>query len=264
MPVRSDGTPRRVTEPVNHPRRVGPQERPRWSVTVPVHNGAPHLTPALSEVVAQLAERDDAEIVVVDDAPPTIRRLSFSGSAGAVSGMWPILTISARSGRSTVRRARSGEFAQLLHDDDAVLPGFYDAMGQALADPDVVAAVCRARDIDADGTPGPTSRSYRTGTGVWTGALEAQAVSNRIRPPGSVARPVHASPRPAERPRWRASSSLSHLYRRWFVPALAVLPADLVLQPVRDRSAGWEAARPRSAASILSVHASRRIEKFKV
>jgi hypothetical protein len=76
----------------------------------------------------------------------------------------------------------------LLHGDDAVLPGFYTAMEQALADPTVVAAVCRVRDLDADNTPLYATRSYRKGTGVWPNALEAFAVSNRVRAPGIVVR----------------------------------------------------------------------------
>jgi GT2 family glycosyltransferase len=81
-----------------------------------------------------------------------------------------------------------GRFVHLLHGDDVVLPGFYDAMGRALADPGVVAAVCRAQDIDADDRATHTTRSYRTGTGVWPGALASLALSNRVRAPAIVVR----------------------------------------------------------------------------
>lgn len=156
---------------------------------VPVHNCAAYLTVALSEVVAQLGRRDDAEIVVVDDDstddPAAIVQRIGQGRVRFVSNphnLGPIRTF------NRCVELASGELVHLLHGDDAVLPGFYDAMEQALADPEVVAAVCRTRFIDADGRPGATSRSYRRGTGVWTDALEALAVSNRIRPPGIVVR----------------------------------------------------------------------------
>jgi GT2 family glycosyltransferase len=156
---------------------------------VPVHNCAPYLNVALSEVVAQLGKRDDAEIVVVDDAstddPAAVVDRLGQGRVRYVANPHNLGAI------GTFNRCvelASGEFVHLLHGDDAILPGFYDAMERALADPDVVAAVCRTRFIDADGTPGATSRSYRNGTGVWADALEAQAVSNRIRPPGIVVR----------------------------------------------------------------------------
>ena len=41
--------------------------RPRWSVVIPVHNCSDYLAHTLPEVVAQLGDRDDAEIIVVDD-----------------------------------------------------------------------------------------------------------------------------------------------------------------------------------------------------
>ena len=156
---------------------------------VPVHNCAPYLTVALSEVVAQLGRRDDVEIVVVDDdstddPAAVVQRIS----QGRVRFVTNPHNLGAIGTFNHCLELASGELVHLLHGDDAVLPGFYDAMEQALADPEVVAAVCRTRFIDADGKPGPTSRSYRTGTGVWTGALESEAVSNRIRPPGIVVR----------------------------------------------------------------------------
>ena len=156
---------------------------------VPVHNNATYLPMALSGIVAQLAGREDAEIIVVDDAstddPAAVVRRFGRGRVRYVANPHSLGAI------GTFNRClelATGELVHLLHGDDAVLPGFYDAMERALADPEMVAAVCRTRFIDAEGTPGPTSRSYRRGTGVWTDAVEAMAVSNRIRPPGIVVR----------------------------------------------------------------------------
>ena len=165
-------------------------DRPIWSVVIPVHDCADYLAQALPEVLAQLGGRDDAEVVVVDDA-------SSDDPAGVV----------ARLGRGRVQyrpnpghlgaigtfnrglALASGELVHLLHGDDAVLPGFYARMEAALVgSPAAVAAICRAHDIDADGRPTHTTRSYRSGTGVWSGALDALAVSNRVRAAGIVVR----------------------------------------------------------------------------
>ena len=164
-------------------------DRPRWSVVIPVHNCADYLALALPEVVAQLGDRDDAEIIVVDDSSSddpvaVIERLGRGrvqyrpnpGHLGAIGTFNRCLELA------------TGDVVHLLHGDDAVLPGFYTAMEQALADPTVVAAVCRVRDIDAHNTPTYITRSYRKGTGVWTDALDAFAVSNRVRAPGIVVR----------------------------------------------------------------------------
>ena len=164
-------------------------DRPRWSVVIPVHNCADYLAQALPEVVAQLGDRDDAEIIVVDDSSSddpasVVERLGRGrvqyrpnpGHLGAIGTFNRCLELA------------TGELVHMLHGDDAVLPGFYTAMEQALADPTAVAAVCRVRDIDAHNTPTYITRSYRKGTGVWKDALDAFAVSNRVRAPGIVVR----------------------------------------------------------------------------
>ncbi len=156
---------------------------------IPVHDCADYLALALPEVIAQLADRDDAEIVVVDDASrddpaAVVERLgggrvqyrANSGRLGAVGTFNRCLDLAA------------GELVHLLHGDDEVLPGFYADMENALAEPTVVAAVCRVRDVDAHNAPLYVTRSYRKGTGVWTNALEVLAVSNRVRAPGIVVR----------------------------------------------------------------------------
>ena len=158
-------------------------------MVIPVHNCADYLAQALPEVVSQLANRDDAEIIVVDDVSSDnpaqvvdrlgrgrVRYQPNPGHLGAIGTFNRCLALA------------RGELVHLLHGDDAVLPGFYTAMEQALAEPTVVAAVCRVRDLDAHNTPLYATRSYRNGTGVWTNALEAFAVSNRVRPPGIVVR----------------------------------------------------------------------------
>jgi len=156
---------------------------------IPVHDCADYLAQALPEVVAQLADRDDAEIIVVDDASSDdparvvdelgrgrVRYRPNPGHLGAIGTFNRCLELAA------------GELVHLLHGDDAVLPGFYAAMERAFGDVDGVAAVCRVRDVDADNAPLYVTRSYRKGTGVWDGALSAFAVSNRVRTPGIVVR----------------------------------------------------------------------------
>ena len=170
--------------------RVTAADRPRWSVVVPVHDCAGYLAQTLPEVLAQLADREDAEIVVVDDASTddpvrVVDRLGRGrvrydpnpGHLGAIGTFNRCLDLA------------TGDLVHLLHGDDMVLPGFYSQMERALGDhPTAVAAVCRVRDVDADNTTTYVTRSYRRGTGVWTDAFEDFAVSNRVRAPGIVVR----------------------------------------------------------------------------
>lgn len=168
---------------------VGAARRPTWSVVIPVHNCADYLARALPEVVAQLAGRDDVEILVVDDASSDDPARVVDRIGGQHVQYRPNPRhLGAIGTFNRCLELASGQLVHLLHGDDAVLPGFYVAMEQALADPAVVAAVCRVEDVDAQDRPTYTTRSYRAGTGVWTDALEAFALSNRVRAPGIVVR----------------------------------------------------------------------------
>jgi glycosyltransferase involved in cell wall biosynthesis len=168
---------------------VATDGRTTWSVVIPVHNCADYLARALPGVLAQLADRPDAEIIVVDDAsaddPARVVEELGRGRVRLVRNESNLGAI------GTFNRAvslASGTLVHLLHGDDETLPGFYDAMEAALSEPTAVAAVCRVEDVDAVGQRLHTTRSYRSGTGVWADVLDALAVSNRIRPPGIVVR----------------------------------------------------------------------------
>lgn len=168
---------------------VTTSDRTLWSVVIPVHDCAHYLARMLPEVVAQLAYRSDAEIIVVDDVSAddpaqVVKRLC----GDQVQYLRNERHLGAIATFNRCLEVAGGEFVHLLHGDDAVRPGFYRAMESALSDPTIVAAVCRVQDVDADGNPIYITRSYRKGTGVWTNALEAFAVSNRVRAPGIVVR----------------------------------------------------------------------------
>jgi hypothetical protein len=85
--------------------------------------------------------------------------------------------------------AATGELVHLLHGDDLSAPGFYAAATQVFDDhPDVGTFVARTTYIDEHGVAAETTRSERTGSGVWDDALAVLAVSNRVRPPGVAVR----------------------------------------------------------------------------
>jgi len=184
MTGRATGAPRRGTAPPVPPASGA---RPRWSVVIPVHDGAALLPRALGPAVEQVGDR--AEIVVVDDAsaddPRAVTERIGGGSVRYERNphrLGPVGTFNRCLALS------SGELVHLLHGDDEVLPGFYAAMEAPFADPACAAVVCRTRYIDADGRPLRATRTERSGDGWWDGALATLAVSNRIRPAGIVVR----------------------------------------------------------------------------
>ena len=214
-----------------------------------MHDCADYLAQTLPEVVAQLADRDDTEIIVVDD-------VSTDDPAAVVQ----------RLGRGRVRydpnpqhlgavrtfnrclELATGELVHLLHGDDMVLPGFYPTMEPALADETTVAAVCRIRDVDATNTELYETRSYRHGTGVWTNALDQMAVSNRVRAPGIVVRRSAYEAVGGFRP------DLPHAadWEMWTRLAAhgPVVFVDEVLACYRRHAASDTSARARSGANI--------------
>ncbi len=163
--------------------------RPLWSVFIPTHNCAQFLSRTLDGVLRELGERDDVEIVVVDDSSTDDPALVVAAHGrGRVRYDPNPEWLGAIATFNRCLRLARGELVHLLHGDDMVLPGFYAAMESALAESGAMAAICRARDVDADDNALYETKSYRTGTGLWPDALDVQSVSNRLRTPCLVVR----------------------------------------------------------------------------
>ena len=160
---------------------------PRWSVVIPAHNCADLLVPCLESVLGQVSHRDDVEVVVVDDGssddPASVVARVGAGRVRLVRNEQALGAVP--NFNRCLREAR-GEYVHLLHGDDLVLPGFYEAMDSALAAPGVAAAFCRTQHIDGAGTPIAVTRSYVPGGGVWRDALRQLSSSNRLAAPSIV------------------------------------------------------------------------------
>jgi glycosyltransferase involved in cell wall biosynthesis len=118
---------------------------------IPTYNCA-HLAGAtIDSVLAQDPGPDAMEVVVVDDAS--------EDDIGAVVARYDGRVRLHRQARNlgvphnltdAIERSR-GEIVHVLHGDDQVLPGFYEAMERAFADPATGAAWCRQIFMNADG-----------------------------------------------------------------------------------------------------------------
>lgn len=155
---------------------------------IPVHNCAPLLARALPEVVSQLGHRDDVEIVVVDDASTDDPRAVVEGFGGVVGYQQNDAALGAVANFNRCVELSHGHLVHLLHGDDMILPGFYDAMESALADGTMAASVCRTEYIDDSDAAMGATRSERSPSGQWDDAFDILSVSNRIRPAGIVIR----------------------------------------------------------------------------
>jgi GT2 family glycosyltransferase len=134
---------------------VSASERPFWSVMIPTYRPKPdYLERVISSVLAELTPSADVQIEIVDDASPDIdvagllkrigaRGVAFYRNPGrlGLGGNW----------NACIARAR-GRWLHLLHQDDFVRPGFYDAMRRGIDSvPNLGAAFCDCYFVSPDG-----------------------------------------------------------------------------------------------------------------
>ncbi len=165
--------------------------RPFWSVMMPVYNCSDHFELALRSVLEQDPGADRMQITVVDDCSTNDRareivdrlargRVEFHRQAtnGGLARNW----------NSCLERSR-GAWVHLFHQDDLVLPGFYEAMERAAGEhPEIGAAFCRHGYFDGSGVRYDASELERPMAGILDGWLETIAVGQRIECPSIVVR----------------------------------------------------------------------------
>lgn len=155
---------------------------------IPVFNCARYLEDALRSVLDQDPGPEEMQIAVVDDvsdddpaevinrvAPSRVEYIRHATRQGAPGNF-----------NACVRLAR-GHWVHILHGDDAVRPGFYEAMRQAIAaNPEVVACFCRAIFIDRSGNWIGISDLDLAYPGVYPEFLATIAIGNRVWTPTIV------------------------------------------------------------------------------
>ena len=163
--------------------------RPRFSVMVPTYEPDGKLALALRSVLEQ-APADGMQITVVDDGsrPGLVREIVACADA---AGRVEIVEHADRLGlcgnwNRAITLAR-GELVHLLHQDDYVLPGFYERMDAAFhRAPAIGMAFCRCRIVDAADRLLRTASRLQWTTGVLTNWLPRIAERQRIQTPSVV------------------------------------------------------------------------------
>ena len=143
--------------------------RPFWSVMIPTYNGTDYLREALASVLRQDPGPDQMQIELVDNCStrndPEIVAREIGG--GRVACYRQPSNVGAIENFNTcIRRAR-GHWVHILHDDDFVLPGYYERFRQGiLAHPEIGAVACRIIYMDGDGH--------------WTGLTELETRTTQV------------------------------------------------------------------------------------
>jgi len=164
-------------------------DRPFWSVMIPAYEPKRYLEQAIESVLAQDAGADEMQIEVVDDGSTEVDverlvrnvagdRVAFHrrSERGGLCVSW----------NTCIERAR-GHWVHILHQDDLVLPGFYQRLRQGIElEPDIGAAFCRDILMDEDGNWYAISPLQSRAPGIIPDWLERIASGQFIRTPAIV------------------------------------------------------------------------------
>ncbi|MFB2936478.1 glycosyltransferase family 2 protein [Aerosakkonemataceae cyanobacterium BLCC-F154] len=163
--------------------------RPFWSVMIPTYNRTKLLEETIISVLKQAPSPEEMQIEVIDNCSPDVDtekiveeigkgRVSFyrqSYNTGQI-GNW----------NTCINRAR-GHWVHILHDDDLVLPGFYNRLQSGIEDePSLGAAFCRHIYMDEDGHWQYLSLLEMRTSGIFTNSLERLIIPGAIQCPAIV------------------------------------------------------------------------------
>ncbi|WP_276481838.1 glycosyltransferase family 2 protein [Paraflavitalea pollutisoli] len=130
--------------------------RPRWSVMIPVYNCYRFLEEALNSVLLQGYAAADMQIEVIDDGSSDgdyAALVSRLGQGRVDYFRQPQNRGSLRNFETCINRSR-GIYVHILHGDDLVKPGYYQAMDHLFDKyPGIGAAFCRYVYVGESGKP---------------------------------------------------------------------------------------------------------------
>lgn len=235
--------------------------RPIWSVMIPAYNRTTYLEQAVVSVIEQTREyaAEQIQIELIDNCStnPEIElliqrlakqyKISFYKQPQTVSMVENINTC--------IRRAR-GHLVHILHDDDLVLPGFYQYLEVAFKqEPSIGAAYCRHGHIDENHRQQHYFSSLERNTsGIIPNFLERITVNSLIDPPAMVVRRSVYEQLGGFRPELYGASDLE-MWRRiavrypvWFEPQ--------VLAHFRIHSTSQTSSLVRSGKNIADMRQS--------
>ena len=156
--------------------------RPHWSVMIPTCNDADLLARAISSVLEQDPGPEAMQIQVVDDASTDVdvAALVRELAGDRIEVFVHPARVGAPANFTTCAQRSRGRWVHLLHADDFVLPGFYDAYAAHLATHPAAMAVSRSWFVDADEQRHGLSGELAVADGYLVDAERAIALDNPV------------------------------------------------------------------------------------
>jgi glycosyltransferase involved in cell wall biosynthesis len=126
--------------------KVKADNRPLWSVMIPVYNNIEFIEEAMMSVLSQSLPENEMEIEVIDDASTDgdVKTLVENIGGGRIKYFrQPVNAGSLRNFETCINRSK-GHLVHLLHADDKVRNGYYKVIGELFKKyPEAGAAFCR-------------------------------------------------------------------------------------------------------------------------
>lgn len=164
--------------------------RPTFSVMLPTYEPDHRLGRSLAAVLAQAPGPEAMQIAVVDDGSRQVDVRSLVRSFDPCGRVEVHLNQRRAGLAGNWNRCLSlarGRFVHLLHQDDHVLPGFYDRIERGFrTDPGIGMAFCRSRIVDGNDRLIKTASRQQWTAGVLTGWLPRIAERQRVQTPAAV------------------------------------------------------------------------------
>jgi predicted O-linked N-acetylglucosamine transferase (SPINDLY family)/glycosyltransferase involved in cell wall biosynthesis/ubiquinone/menaquinone biosynthesis C-methylase UbiE len=242
--------------------------RPFWSVMLPTYKKVKYLEQTLTSVLQQAPPPEEMQIEVVNDCPDATIQAEIEAIVNRVGrgrvtfyrhfpqdiGQAPIFNI-------CMERAR-GRWVHLLHDDDFVLPGFYEKLRRGVEQNGTVgAAFCRHFYIDEYDRKRWLSVLERETPGIIEHFLERIAVEQRIQVVGmAVKRRVYEQiggfcPQAESAADWEMWKRIAAFYPIWFEPEiLACFRLHSSSETSRLMRSGENIANARKAIEITQSY----------
>lgn len=158
---------------------------------IPTYNCAEYLRLTLESVLSQDPGPELMQIEVIDDhsSVDDPEKVVAELAAGRVGFFRQEQNVGHVRNFNTCLERAHGQLVHLLHGDDLVGPGFYQALGQGFAArPEVGAAFCRTLYIDETGSHLDMSALEQPSSGVLESWLEMIAAGQRIGTPSIAVR----------------------------------------------------------------------------
>jgi glycosyltransferase involved in cell wall biosynthesis len=158
---------------------------------IPTYKASRFLRTTLTSVLEQAPAPHEMQIEVIDDGSPddASRRIVDEMGGGRVAHFRKPENAGLVANFNTCIERATGHYVHILHDDDAVLPGFYQTFGRAFDNhPEVGAGYGRYIAIDGNERWNRLSGLDAPVSGPLPNPPLALARSNRVRTPSVVVR----------------------------------------------------------------------------